>query len=348
MVRGSPHNSVWTEVIFMHVKPRVTCGCGKAITANTLASHLRFKACKAGIEYRELATKVLSLTRQFKFAWLSSEGIGAKLIPFWGTKVLNGDLSLDELTFVRPRKRGVMTPEGARKISRERMGTGNPGSSPNPYGVEIISKEIKSFCDIFLANKVFWTLGLISACTEHLDQLLPKWSIGLCYKDNHERTLSKFRIVSYLLKHRFPEIYASRIVVRGHLISIGQRASPSFIEMAQKSAIKNGARRTTKTQIRLYELVLQYDPDAVLEHEINYKLFDIYSPAFNVLIEMHGYVWHDIDMCPPSLRTAVISNMRNDAVKAEIAKNKGYRLWVFWDYHEKTWREQLENYKAQL
>ena len=105
--------------------------------------------------------------------------------------------------------------------------------------------------------------------------------------------------------------------------------------------------RVTKPHRRLYEMVLQYDPTAILEYRIQinnrWKSFDVYSPKLNILIEMHGRIWHDLSSSTPGVKDICYKNIENDKIKKDFANSNGFGYEVFWDDEEANWPERLKN-----
>jgi hypothetical protein len=61
-----------------------------------------------------------------------------------------------------------------------------------------------------------------------------------------------------------------------------------------------------------------------------------------MVIEMHGYVWHDINKTRPSLIELVKTNIINDMFKKEEIIKLGFNYSVFWDDEINKWDEQIK------
>ena len=72
-----------------------------------------------------------------------------------------------------------------------------------------------------------------------------------------------------------------------------------------------------------------------------YRSFDIYSPAANAAVEMHGRVWHDPEKTKPGIREIAQRNVVNDKLKQSIAERCGHRYVVFWDDECDQWFDAI-------
>ena len=322
-------------------RPRVVCQCGKDISANLLLAHVKTPKCSADTEYKNLVKEYSILASIFRYGWNKKDGLEGQQFS-WYARVLRGEININDVGFERPRPLNINRPSTSMRHSIERIGTGNPSSHPSKYGFEIIKNAICKKYDEIISNPELWAGGLIPLIGEYMDVNFETWTVGLLKKDSKGRLRGFRGIISSIIREYDQNAGKNIAKVRGALISRGQKNSPDCLKKADESGIRNGNFRTSKTQVRLLNLFHEYDPSATLEKVLKWKCFDIYSPKYNALIEMHGRVWHDLVNGPVGLRDKVTRNIENDKYKALIAKDNDFPLWIFWDDHENSWREQIE------
>lgn len=321
-------------------KKRVVCECGITYTSNTALSHINSPKCAASLAYKTSVCAYSELSRTHRLAWDIRLGTEAKSFC-WVGPVLNGQIDFKHLVFKSPRPWGVCTPSTISKFSKDRRGNSNPMSRINIYEEAFIKAKVLDVYRQYVATPDGWNMSIAKHIAEKLDSQYPLWQLGLIILDSAGRPKGKLPKIIAILRENCKDFTSNFIKIRGRLISKGQKASPECIRKARDSAVKNGTRRTTKPQIRLHKLIEKYDPAASLEFPLANKLFDIFSPKFNLLAEMHGRIWHDLTACPVGLLKMVSSNTLNDMVKISIAIENKYNMLTFWDDQEDQWESQL-------
>lgn len=324
----------------------IRCECGNDISARALARHLKSGRFSHSKEFVNKCIFLIGLAKKERYAWKIVDGPDGLRDDYWCAKVLNGELSLDEITFMPPRKLGENRSFVLKRISEERKGKGNPSLVNKPiYDTETIKQFAQlAFEDLLGDPEKFKKLDLV------LNINFPDYRYGFAgmfpeHKGprGHNR---KNLILSILIDRDIKWIVSEKAIDRGKFIGQGQRKSPNF------NKIQNAGRRGLKSYISiphrtLYNMVLSVDKNAKMEKQLDYeetwKSYDIISPTKNILIEMHGRVWHDLNKCKPNMVPLVAENIENDLVKEKLAKDNGYKLFIFWDDQTDTWESRLED-----
>lgn len=93
----------------------------------------------------------------------------------------------------------------------------------------------------------------------------------------------------------------------------------------------------SKLEKKIIRELKEYGYSAVHSHTINRKVYDIYIPALNMLIEFNGDYWH----CNPKQYAPAYFNVKKnmtakqiwalDAEKENLAKKNGYNFLVIWE-----------------
>lgn len=87
--------------------------------------------------------------------------------------------------------------------------------------------------------------------------------------------------------------------------------------------------RVSRPEKELRELLFNVGIDFVPSFPIKNKVFDIYIPSQNLLIEVDGIYWHSRNKT--NLNTIQRKNIENDNIKNGLAKEMGYNLLRVWE-----------------
>lgn len=285
------------------------------------------------------------MDRSKRYGWLISEGKFAKRDRYWCAKVLRGEFLLEDFTFAAPRKVGQNTPEQISYNSENRRGRNNPSLNNRPI-YDII--EMRDF-SLSLFDQLAEDPRKFKKLEKALRDKFPNYGFSFVemFPKNGDRRGDNRQnaIISFLINRTIDWVIKQKRQDRGKLISIGQLRSPNLINMA------NAGRKTLKSHksqphLVLLNMVLSLDPDAIKEKHVDYKhtwkSYDIFSPSKNILIEMHGRIWHDLQRCAEKLIPLVTENVENDKIKEKLAKDRGYRLFIFWDDETDKWESELK------
>lgn len=324
----------------------IDCECGEKISIRALARHLRAKRFNHSDNYVNYCINLINFNKKNRGAWKKSEGVNALLDEYWCHKVLNKEISMEELVFESPREPGTGRPVTLKRISEERKGKGNPSLINKPTYDVLKIKEA--------ATKYFFELGENPSKFKLLDSFLDEKFLNYRYsfvgifpahgsKRGHNR---RNTILSFLIDKPIEWIVRQKALDRGKFIKEGQRKSQKFDKIISAGRQKLKSFVSIPHRV-LYNMILSVDPNAVMEKQLDYgktwKSYDIFSPKINALIEMHGACWHDWYKCKPSILSLVVSNVKNDVKKKILACNNGYDLVVFWDDQTNKWEEQVHN-----
>lgn len=323
----------------------IKCECENQISIRSLARHLKSRRFEHSKRYKDHCLNLIDLFRINKYAWLISEGLEAKLDESWCFKILDGIHKLEDFSFASPRPKGRMTPTGSKKLSTDRVGKGNPSLINKPvYDVATIKKiAIQTFKDLSADPAKFKKLD------DFLDKQFPDYRysfVEMRFKHGEQRGHNRRNLIlSFLIDKSVEWIIKNKAIDRGKFISMGQLKSPNLIKMA------NAGRKALKSHVSLahnvlFNMILSVDSKSVKEKQIDcgstWKSYDIFSPKLNLLIEMHGHVWHDLNKCTSKLIPLVEKNIENDKIKISLAEKNGYNLEIFWDDQTDKWGEQIE------
>jgi len=327
----------------------IKCECGKNVSLRALLRHLNSDIPNHTDVFVAKCTKYIEWQRIDKFAWKISDGENGIGMSNWCALVLNNEIDIKELSFESPRPKGQNPPKKYKEMSENRKGKGNPSVKDKPI-YDII--KMKSF-----AIEEFKKLETDYSKFKKLESILrnnfPDYGFSFVEmfnnndsKRGHNRANS---ILSYLIDRPIEWIIKEKALDRGKLISIGQLKSPNLSKMqnAGKETLRKFGRTTLPHKV-LFNMVLSLDENAIKEKQIDYektwKSYDIFSPSLNILIEMHGRLWHtDKHIEKPSLTNILTHNLKNDKIKEKLAKDLGYKLIVFWDDECYMWAKQLKD-----
>jgi hypothetical protein len=324
----------------------VTCRCGKNVKGNTLRVHITGPKCTSSEDWKSEVLTMIDRVRVNHIAWLKSDGTDSIAYTDWWIRVLEKVNSLEDWVFIPPRATGVMRSSSANTMSKKRVGLNNPACKTRikNYPVDKIRRKSKELFSNFKKDETLPFKDIHSK----LSKLFPDFMYQFCeveIQDPEKRGHNQQNaVIAYLLELPIEEVVSMNIKRRGLFISKGQKASPKCIESASRMGSQMLSKwRVTKPQQKLYGMVKEYDPAAVMEYRIKcfsrYRSFDIYSPKINTLFEMHGRVWHDYTK--EILRDVVTKNIKNDEFKKKIAEENGKDLLVFWDDQQETWESEL-------
>ena len=131
---------------------------------------------------------------------------------------------------------------------------------------------------------------------------------------------------------------------RGNNLPVGFKHSNktrNALSKITKQQWKDGihkAAHTSKGQLELYNHIKHVHPDAVLEHFVNGRPFDIFVPSKNLLVEFNGTYLHydprkyDKNYFDVSKNRYAKDVWKIDAIKAKMAKDLHYTVCVVWQF----------------
>lgn len=323
----------------------INCGCGRQVTTNTWKCHLNSKHCSLSEEEKARVLGILELKTKFRAGFLKSEGDEGLRNESWFLSVIENKTKVDDWSFSSSRKLGAVRPSTARKMSINRIGSGNPVCKKAPkYDKETISIRAKE-----LFNRVVNDESMqMNDIWDKLKIEFPNFQYSFSFTKN-ETDSKRYGLFSYFLDIPIDELKGFAVKRRGRLILKGQQASPNhnkIINAGRDSFRKKG--RVSRPHRYLYEMILSIDPDAIIEYQIpvgdTWRSFDVFSPLYNCAIEMHGRVWHDIGFATGKLEKMVKRNITNDKDKECLIRNMGKKFIAFWDDQTDKWHEQIEEF----
>lgn len=334
---------------------RIKCECGVEITPNTWAAHLRGKHCNLSKSRKQTILQILKLKTAHKVAWPVSQGLDAIKDEHWFYSVIDGSKKLEDWTFKAPRPTGSIPPSMLKRFAIERTGSANPTVRANTrnYNVE----ELKSFAKMTLKSLQDGSCSFRELLLALEDQYPNfRYQFADIKIQNKIKTRGFNRenvILSHLLDIEIETLIKISHKMRGASISKGQLSSEKFLQSASMHAAKLiSSLRVSRPQRILYNMILSVDSKASLEKPFRFdgvhKAFDVYSPAINAVIEMHGRVFHDPSKSKGKLIALAESNVKNDALKKALAESNGMKYLVFWDDECHLWQDRIkEIYNAE-
>lgn len=336
------------------MKRIVRCPCGKDVTTNTWKLHILSQKCSLSQCDKNEIVAVLNKKTKKQWAWRVSDGKNALADIGWYLSVILKETGLDEWSFVKPRKTGECTKNHYNSMSENRSGASNPMVKTKLIDIDFSKKDVSEFAkecvhEIY-KNKELTGRSLIDMINSQFPDFFYLFAsdfgsgeIGSIRGANYQN-LAVAQLLGISVRE-WTKFLAKR---RGEFIRKGQMASSKFHLVASKIGAGLSSRiRVTKPQRRLFELIKYYDSESKLEfwvkHDNQIRVFDIYSPRFNALIEMHGRVWHDDSRTKLGLIDICRSNMINDIYKKNIASVLGFKYIEFWDDEEYDWETQIKD-----
>lgn len=328
---------------------RIACECGRSITSNTWSSHLKSKTCGLDPARKDQILYILSLKTKHRIAWLIEDAEDAKSNEQWFYSVIDGSTSLSDWAFDSPRLPGHLTPSVLRKFSIERKGSNNPMVKAHTTNYDI--EEIKVFAKMMLKSiqdndQPF--RQIIAAINDQYPQCQYQLTDIRASISSKRRGHNKENaMLSYLLDIDIGTLIKMSHKMRGRSISKGQLSSDKFMKFASEHGAKlTSSLRVSRPQRILYNMILSVDSKASIEKHFVFdgchKSYDIYSPAINAVIEMHGRVFHDLAKSKGKLLPMTQRNIKNDELKKMLAQSNGMQYLVFWDDEFHTWQDRIK------
>jgi hypothetical protein len=312
--------------------------------------HVQGKNCASDQEWKNKCIEIMKIKSTRKVAWLKSLGTEAIADSEWYISVLSGDTDLDSWSFSNPRLIGVQTSGGRGRLSKKRTGTNNPCTRKKILRCSFSKEEVREFAVNLLESLLDTPLKSLSIpLWKGIDEQFPDFACLFAdikvERDGRGFNKKNFVIADILgiTVEKWQEIMIKR---RGEIISNSQMKNLSFRSWSSGHAASlTSSWKISKTQLRLYSMVLAFDPEASMEKKINingtWRSYDIWSPLLGAVIEMHGRVWHDPKNTKQGIAHICSSNFVNDEIKKNAALASGFQYLVFWDDQEPDWKEQL-------
>lgn len=329
---------------------KTVCKCGKQISKNTYKFHIKSPKCPLDEHTKSFILSVLDLKTQHQYGWLISDGKDAVGDELWFMSVIDGITSVSDWSMVPPRKHGEVTPSAARQMSKNRTGKGNPSVTSKTF--EFTKEQVTEF-GVELFKQMNDDLSLdFGDYPSFIERNFPHYRFLMCEEFSESKkkhkTLTR-SVIGMFIDIPDKELHDLILKRRGKRISVGQRKSKKFMDMASKMGAQLiSSWRVSNAHKHLYSKVLQYDPNAKIEYRVVADCgksfsYDIYSPLFGGVIEMHGRIWHELsEFTPKTLLDLVTKNVKNDQIKKDLAGSLGMRYAVFWDDEQSGWDSFLE------
>ncbi len=111
-----------------------------------------------------------------------------------------------------------------------------------------------------------------------------------------------------------------------------EKYGKTSLELMKEGLYKN--KKNTSIEVKIHNILNNNDIEYVKQFEIKYKktykVFDIYIPKLNLLIEADGDYWHANPIVFKKLSKVQESNIKNDKIKNQLAKQHNFILLRFW------------------
>lgn len=72
---------------------------------------------------------------------------------------------------------------------------------------------------------------------------------------------------------------------------------------------------------------IKFQTPFVLEN----KIYDLYLPVYNILIEVDGCYWHSKNVPLSEMNSQQLRRWKNDRYKDTLARKRGYKLLRVWE-----------------
>lgn len=284
---------------------------------------------------------ILLTARSHRWGWKVSLKENAVGVVGWWCDLIEMKSKLSDWTLSSPRPSNRVTPKAIENLKKNRTGANNP--------MVVFSRKDYDIGQLKTRAKELWDKDMqVGRIKEIIANEFPNFRYQFVEHDfcKKGRGYNKSNaILALLLDTTIENVINKGIKLRGKAISAGQKASKHFVAISSKHASTLvSSLRVSAPQKRLFDKIKKLDPQAKIEFSIKtnrgYRVYDIYSPKINTLIEMHGVAFHRPGAAP-SLSEMVSKNIENDEYKRRFAIKNGYKFVVFWDDNEQNWDKAI-------
>lgn len=120
----------------------------------------------------------------------------------------------------------------------------------------------------------------------------------------------------------------------------GKKHSPETIEKLRKATIDRLIKFwntpgihgfNTKPEQAVKKILLENNIDFITPFSLKHKLYDLYLPKYNVIIEVDGCYWHSKGILPENMSDQQLRRWKNDRYKDSLAMRNGYKIMRVWE-----------------
>lgn len=87
----------------------------------------------------------------------------------------------------------------------------------------------------------------------------------------------------------------------------------------------------TKPEQEVKKILTDHNIDFTTPFLLKHKLFDLYLPKYNVIIEVDGCYWHSKGILPENMDEQQLRRWKNDRYKDDLAIKNGYKIMRIWE-----------------
>jgi G:T-mismatch repair DNA endonuclease (very short patch repair protein) len=120
----------------------------------------------------------------------------------------------------------------------------------------------------------------------------------------------------------------------------GKKHSPETIEKLRKATTERLLKFWSSNKTMGFNTLPERKVKSILESKhiefispfvLKNKLYDIFIPKYNIIIEVDGCYWHNKGVSIKKMNFQQLRRYKNDKYKDNLAKNNGYNLVRIWE-----------------
>lgn len=87
----------------------------------------------------------------------------------------------------------------------------------------------------------------------------------------------------------------------------------------------------TKPEREVQDILKNNNIEFTTQYVLNNKIFDLYLPKYNLLIEVDGCYWHSKGILPENMNKQQLRRWNNDRFKDKLASENNYKFMRIWE-----------------
>lgn len=96
----------------------------------------------------------------------------------------------------------------------------------------------------------------------------------------------------------------------------------------------------TKPELKMQKLLEVHEIEYTSPFVLKNKIYDLYLPKHNILIEVDGCYWHSKNVPLEKMNTQQLRRWKNDRYKDDLARKSGYKLL-------RVWEDEIDNFNVE-
>lgn len=156
--------------------------------------------------------------------------------------------------------------------------------------------------------------------------------------DTHYRGLLKGRMIRW--NNPSSREYMSKKYSGINNPFYGKKHSPETIEKLRKATTDRLMKfwntpgihgSNTKPEQEVKKILSENNIEFITPFPLKHKLFDLYLPKYNAIIEVDGCYWHSKGILPENMNKHQLRRWKNDRYKDNLAIQCGYKIMRIWE-----------------